>query len=344
MPLNLHLLRLFVTVVRAGTFSRAADVLHISQPAISKGVREFELQVGCRLLDRTPRGVRPTAEGQALVRHAEKLFAVERAAEDELLSLRALDIGSLRIGASTTIATYIIAEYLGIFHRRYPGIDLRLVSANTREVADSMAAHDIEVALVEGPVEDSGLISEAWRTDVMGLIVSPFHPLARSEHAVDCGVLADEILIVREPGSGSREIVTQTLRAHGVKPRRTLEIGSTEAIKRVVAAGIGVSIVSTATIDDELRLGRLKLIPIRNLRIERTLWQLRTPGRIDIPAASAFERILREDEPTPGVKLEGRLNKHGKAPKAGGLHRNEIDRSRDNDQGHQQPERARDCP
>ena len=98
MSLNLHLLRLFTTVVRTGSFSRAAEALHISQPAISKGVRDFELQVGCRLLDRTPKGVRPTREGKALVRHAEALFAAERAAEDELLSLRNLDSGSLRIG------------------------------------------------------------------------------------------------------------------------------------------------------------------------------------------------------------------------------------------------------
>src|SRR6185437_10788855 len=144
MSLNLHLLRLFATVVKVGSFSRAAETLHISQPAVSKGVRDFELQVGCRLLDRTPRGVRPTREGQALIRHADALFAAERAAEDELLSLRSLDSGSLRIGASTTIATYMIADYLGLFHRNYPGIELHLVSANTRDVAELMAAHEIE--------------------------------------------------------------------------------------------------------------------------------------------------------------------------------------------------------
>jgi DNA-binding transcriptional LysR family regulator len=175
MSLNLHLLRLFSAVVRTGSFSRAAEILHISQPAISKGVRDFELQVGCRLLDRTPKGVRPTREGLALARHAEALFAVERAAEDELRSLRNLDSGSLRIGASTTIATYMIPEYLGIFHRAYPGIDLHLVSANTRDIADLMVAHEIEIALVEGPVDDDSLVSEAWRTDVMGLIAGPDH-------------------------------------------------------------------------------------------------------------------------------------------------------------------------
>jgi DNA-binding transcriptional LysR family regulator len=296
MSLNLHLLRLFATVVRAGSFSRAADILHISQPAISKGVRDFELQIGCRLLDRTPKGVRPTKEGKALARHAEALFATERAAEDELVSLRNLDSGSLRIGASTTIATYMIAEYLGIFHRTYPGIDLHLTNANTRDVADLMAAHDIEIALVEGPVEDDNLISEAWRPDVMGLIVDPNHSFARSEKGVDCAVLADEILIIREPGSGSGEVVAQALAAKGIEPRRTLEIGGTEAIKQLVAAGVGVAIVSTATLGDQLKLNRLKLVPMRDLQIERTLWQLRSPRRLDIPAAIAFERIIRHQQ------------------------------------------------
>ena len=296
MSLNLHLLRLFATVVRTGSFSRAADALHISQPAISKGVRDFELQVGCRLLDRTPKGVRPTREGRALARHAETLFAAERAAEDELLSLRSLDSGSLRVGASTTIATYMIAEYLGVFHREYPGIDLHLIIANTRDIADLMIAHEIEIALVEGPIEDEQLVSQAWRTDAMSLVVSPQHRFAASQHAIDSAELNDEVLIVREPGSGSREVVAQALASRGIEPKRTLEIGSTEAIKQAVAAGLGVAIVSSATVADQVTLGRLKVVPMRNLRIERTLWQLRVPGRIEIPAATAFERIIWKDK------------------------------------------------
>jgi len=292
MSLNLHLLRLFATVARTGSFSRAADTLHISQPAISKGVRDFELQVGCRLLDRTPKGVRPTREGRALARHAEALFAVERAAEDELLSLRSLDSGSLRIGASTTIATYMISEYLGTFHRSYPGIDLHLVIANTRDIADLLLAHDIEIALVEGPVEGEEVESRPWRTDVMSLIVDPQHRFADVESGIDGAALSDEILIVREPGSGTREVVAQALAARGIEPKQTLEIGSTEAIKQAVAAGLGVAIVSSATISDQIKLGRLKVVPMRDIAIERTLWQLKVPGRIEIPAATAFERII----------------------------------------------------
>src|SRR5260221_451051 len=294
MSLNLHLLRLFATVVQTGSFSRAADILSLRQTAIAKGVLDFDLQVGCRLLDRPRKGVRPTREGQALARHAETLFAAGRAAEDELRSLRSLDSGSLRVGASTTIATYMIAEYLGIVHRTYPGIDLHIVTANSRDIADLMVRHEIEIALVEGPVEDDNLVSEPWRSDVMNLIVGPLHRFASSKGPVDCRELEQEILIVREPGSGSREVVTQALAAQRVEPLRTLEIGSTEAIKQAVAAGVGVSIVSTVAVDDQVRLGRLKVIPLKDLRIERMLWQLKTPGRLDIPAATAFERMIRE--------------------------------------------------
>ncbi|HWW48649.1 MAG TPA: LysR family transcriptional regulator [Xanthobacteraceae bacterium] len=293
MSLNLHLLRLFVTVVRTGSFSRAAEVLRISQPAISKGVRDFELQVGCRLLNRFPKGVKPTPEGEALARHAEALFAVERSAEEELNALRGLNSGWLRVGASTTIATYMIAPFLGEFHRRHPGIDLQLVSANTRDIAGMILNHQIEIALVEGPVEDQALIAEPWQTDRLNLIVSPGHRFAAAAEPIDPGMLAEEILIVREPGSGTREVVAQALAAQGIAPVRTLEIGSTEAIKQVVAAGLGVSIVSSAAVADQLQLVRIRAVPMRDLHIERTLWQLKIPGRFEVPAARAFEQLLK---------------------------------------------------
>ena len=295
MSLNLHLLRLFTAVVRTGSFSRAAELLRISQPAISKGVKDFELQVGCPLLDRTPRGVRPTQAGLALARHAETLFAAERAAEDELQSLRTLDSGSLRIGASTTIAGYMIPRYLGIFSDSYPGIDLQVVSANTRDVADLMIAHEIDIALVEGPVKDENLISERWRTDTMGLITAPSHRFAASTVPIDINLLNEEVMIVREQGSGTREVVAEALAKCGVEPSRVLDIGGTEVIKQAVAAGVGVAIVSTATISDQVALGKLKLIPIRDTKIERTLWQLKVPGRLETPAAVAFDQIMRRE-------------------------------------------------
>ena len=300
MSLNLHLLRMFATVVRCGSFSKAADILNISQPAISKGVRDFELQVGCRLLNRSPKGVVPTPEGLALSRRADALFAVERAAEEELSALRGLHNGSLRIGASTTIATYMIPRYLGAFHRAYPGVDIHLISANTRDIAEQMVEHEIDIGLVEGPVEDKSLVAEPWRTDVMKLIVAPDHPFATAGVPIDPKRLENEILIVREPGSGSREVVAQALAARGIEPLRTLEIGSTAAIKQVVAAGLGVAIVSVVTVEDQVRLGRLKVLELDGMTIERTLWQLTLPGRVAMPAARAFEKMLLDRSASAG--------------------------------------------
>ncbi len=303
MPLNLHLLRMFSTVVRSGSFSKAAEILNISQPAISKGVRDFELQVGCRLLNRSPKGVVPTPEGLALSRRAEALFAVERAAEEELSALRGLHNGSLRIGASTTIATYMIPRYLGAFHRTFPGVDLQLISANTRDIVEQMVEQNIDIGLVEGPVDDRNLIAEPWRTDVMKLITAPDHAFAAAAEPIDPKRIEDEVLIVREPGSGSREVVTQALAARGIEVARTLEIGSTAAIKQVVAAGLGISIVSTVSVEDQTRLGRLKVLDLRGMIIERTLWQLKLPGRVAMPAARVFEKMLFDRAAFPDEKL-----------------------------------------
>jgi DNA-binding transcriptional LysR family regulator len=292
MSLNLHLLRLFATVAKTGSFSRAAELLHISQPAISKSVRDFELQVGCRLLDRGPQGVTPTREGEALARHATILFAAERAAEEELQAMRGLHQGALRIGASTTIATYMIPDYLGAFHRAHPKIELHIVNANTQAIADLMIGHEIDIALVEGVVADRTLVGEPWRTDAMVLIASPSHPFARATEPVAPEALAGEILIVREQGSGSLQVVTDALQARNVVPGRTLEVGGTEAIKQVVAASVGVAIVSAATVKDQVELGTLKIVPLRDFAIERTLWQVKKPGRIQNPAALAFEQLI----------------------------------------------------
>jgi DNA-binding transcriptional LysR family regulator len=128
----------------------------------------------------------------------------------------------------------------------------------------------------------------------MELIVGSHHRFAASKTPVDGAALASETLIVREPGSGSREIVTRALADHGIEPQRTLEIGSTEAIKQAVAAGLGVSIVSRSAVGDQVAQGRLKIISIRGVTIKRQLWQLKIPGRLDAPAAVVFEQILNE--------------------------------------------------
>jgi DNA-binding transcriptional LysR family regulator len=295
MALNLHHLRLFSAVAEHGSFSRAAAALHISQPAISKGIRDFEDQVGTALLERGAAGVRPTEAGQRLMEQAVALFAAERAAEEELDALRGLERGTLAIGASTTIATYLLPPLVGAFHREHPNIELRMTSANTRSIAELLVRRELDVALVEGPTDGFPLIVEPWRQDEMVLIAAPEHRLTRVRPQAVLQELEKEIFLMREPGSGTREVVSAALAARGVRTGRSIEIGSTEPIKQMVAAGFGVAIVSAAAAADQIALGRLAVVRPAGFKLQRTLVRLAVPRRQPSAAAATFDRLLSGD-------------------------------------------------
>ena len=292
MTLPLHHLRLFHAVAERRGFSRAAEALHISQPAVSKAVRELEGQVGTPLLERGPGGVRLTEAGAALAARATELFAVERAAEEELRALRGLAGGSLRVGASTTVATYYLPPLLAAFHASHPGVTLALTSANTQAVLELLARREIEVALVEGPVDDPGFAVTPWHVEPMLFVAAPTHRLARRRRAIAAAELSEEIFVVREPGSGTREVVERALAQAGIVPRRTLEVGSTEAIKQVVAAGLGVAMVAEAAAADQIALGRLTVLAVGGGGHLRVLSRVAVPGRRPSPPAAAFDRLL----------------------------------------------------
>jgi DNA-binding transcriptional LysR family regulator len=293
MALNLHMLRLFVAVARHGSFSRAAESLHVSQPAVSKGVRDFEAQIGSRLLDRGGQGgVMLTEAGGLLMRHAAALFAAERAAEEELAGLRGLARGSLSVGASTSVATYHLPALLGAFQKCHPGLNLHLTSGNTRRIAELLSARELDIALVEGPVDDAGIEVLPWREEEMVLIAAPDHRLARATAPIAAEAVADEIFLIREPGAGSRDVVLAALDAHHIVPRSIQEIGSTDAITQTVAAGFGIAIVSAAAAADQTALGRLVILKPRNFAARRMLTRLSLPGRQPSAPAAAFNAML----------------------------------------------------
>ena len=290
--MNLHLLRLFSAVARQRSFSLAAETLRISQPAVSKGVRELEAQLGTPLLERGPGGVRLTEAGEILMSHAQALFAVERTAEEAMDALRGLHRGTLRIGASTTVATYFLPPFLGTFAKAHPAIELRLTSANTSTIADLLVSRELDVALVEGPITTSDLIVTPWRSDELVFIASPAHPLASRKTDIPVRALAGETIVLREPGSGTRDVAWEALQSSGLTMARILEVSSNEAIVQVVAAGLGVGIVSSAVVTDQITLGRLVRIKIKGLTIQRMISRLFLKGRQPSPATVAFNRLL----------------------------------------------------
>lgn len=293
MPINLHLLRNFAAVVEHGSFSRAAAALGVSQPAVSRGLRVLEQEMAVPLLERVGRTVRLTEAGATLHAHAEVIFGAERAALEDLAALQGLEHATLVVGASTTIATYLLPHVLACFQRRHAGVRLRLSSANTREIARLLAAHQLDIALVEGPVHEPHITASAWRTDELVVIAGCAHRLV-GRGSVPPSELAGELFLHREAGSGTRDVVERALHRHHVSVGSTEEVGSTEAIKQLVAAGVGISIVSAAAAADQLALGRLEIIRVRGLHIQRSLTRLTVVGRCPSVAARAFSTVLDE--------------------------------------------------
>jgi len=299
--MNLHHLRLFAAVVNHGGFTKAAESLRLSQPAISKSLNELERQLNLALIDRSGRSIRLTDAGKTLYARARELFGVEWIAEQELREIRGLKRGVLRIGASTTIATYMLPPFLGRFHLRHPRIRIRASSANTRTVLRLLLESRVDVALVEGPVSHPRVEVSPWREDELVVISHPEHALL-SRSDVDVEMLVKEQFIVREPGSGTRDVSARALALHGARLTNTIRVGGTEAIKQAVAAGLGLAIVSRAAADDQLALGRIAVITINGLTIRRTLAQIKLRGRVTSAAARELEFLLAEP---PAVESAG---------------------------------------
>lgn len=291
--MNLNQLRIFAAVAEEGNVTRAARRLAISQPAVSKQLADLEQSVSLRLCERLPRGVRLTDAGRILREHAVALLAVEAAAEADMAALAGAERGRLAIGASTTIGSYLVPRVLGELKRRHPGIDLHLEVANTQAIQDALLDGGLDLALTEGFVRSPALEVEVVAHDEMKLIAAPEHPWT-SRRRVRVSDLTKTPLLLREPGSGTRDVVEAALAQRGISVEPALSLGSTEAIKSAVAAGLGVAFVSELTIDLELTTGRLVTVDVEAFRIPRALHLLRRRGRRATPAAQAFLDILRQ--------------------------------------------------
>lgn len=284
--MNLHLLRIFVCAVEENSFTKAADQLGISQPAVSKAVRELESQLDTLLLERQGKYFKPNEAGQVLFDYGKSLFAMEREASEVLRAFKNLERGRLIVGASTTVASYWLAPYLKKFSDKHPGVDIQVVGANTESVAQLLLDCKVDVALVEGAVHDERIETRLWRTEEMVAIAPSFESSVRKRE------LEQQVWILREQGSGSRNVAEQLLLNMGIQMQRTLEMNSNEAIIQAVAAGCGVGIVPKITARDQLALRRVKRFALGSGKMERPLFRLRLPHRPLSNAALAFEALL----------------------------------------------------
>lgn len=291
--LNLHLLRVFCAVVERNGFSRAAQALFVSQSAVSKALRELENQLDLPLIDRSGgRGVRLTEGGQALYRHARGIFAMERAALEEVRERVGLRRGGLRIGASTTVAAYWLSELFARHAALHPQLDSALVVGNTEEISSALVDCRIDAGFVEGPPHDERIAATRWREESLQAVVSAGSTLGVGRRA-SVKQLAAQRWLVREPGSGTREVAQRLLQARGIPVTHTLEIGSNHAIARAVAAGDGVAILPAVVVADLIAAGRLRALGLpEGPPMQRPLYRLELINRPRSPALEAFLRSL----------------------------------------------------
>lgn len=252
-------LQVFHTVARLLSFTKAAESLHMTQPAVTFQVRQLEEYFNTRLFDRTHNRISLTDAGKRVFEYADEIFDLYAKMENAVRDMTGEISGILIIGASTTIAEYMLPALLGDFKRKYPDINVHLKVSNSDGIVSMVENNDIDLGVVESAVMNKNLVVENCRHDRLVAIVPPQHSLA-SERKIQLKDLMSHAYIAREEGSGTREVIHEYLTNAGMKPADihvAMELGSPEAIKGAVEAGMGVSIVSEVTIHKEIQLGTL---------------------------------------------------------------------------------------
>jgi DNA-binding transcriptional LysR family regulator len=265
-------LQVFHAVAKHLSFTKAADTLFMTQPAVTFQIKQLEEHFNTRLFERGHGQISLTEAGKVVFDYAERILNLSNELEARLKDMTGQVAGPLMIGASMTIAEYLLPQILGEFSARYPGVVPRLIVHNSEQVQNQVAEHSLDVGFIEGGSPLPSLVTEVACEDELLVVCAPSHPLARLA-AVTPSALAQHAYIGREPGSGTREVTDQYLRGLGITPdtlQPAMELGSPEALKGLVATGRGFAIMSRITVVKETRLGMLSGIPL-SPRLVRTL-------------------------------------------------------------------------
>ena len=287
-------LKVFRTVAEKLNFRQAAEGLYLTQPAVTLQIKALEEELGVQLFSRSGNRIALTDAGRILLTHARRMASLVTAAQAEIGKLKGEELGELRIGASTTIAQYVLPRLLGDFQHAQPGIRLSVLGANTAVIVTGVLDGSLALGLIEGPSLRRDLKIERFLADEIGVIAPAHHEWAGQE--ISPGQLAKEKLILREDGSGTRRVVEAALRRAGVRLKQAnvvMVLDSTEAIKSAVETGLGIGFVARRAIQKELKLGTLSELSVRGMKIERHFSMVLPRGPEPAGPAGAFLRFLR---------------------------------------------------
>jgi LysR family transcriptional regulator, low CO2-responsive transcriptional regulator len=294
--LTIRQLRVFCTVARLLSYTRASEELGCQQPTASALVAELERATRLTLLEQRGKHITLTDEGRELYAHAQQVIA----AADEAWWAMAERRGSLttvsrplRVAADTTVGTYVLPRLLGDFHRHLPDVALQLTIANRSAVRACLLSGEVDLVIAGRPPEVDGLVTEPFLPNPLVVVASPKHVLV-GQSQVTLARLAEEVFLLREEGSGTRAAVEELFEIAGIPLKVGMVLGHVEAIKRAVAANLGVSVLSALAVKREAKYGTLMILDVEQFPIQRRWYIARLAGRPLTASADVFIKFLRE--------------------------------------------------
>ncbi len=284
--MDIDCLESFLSVFRLGSFTRAAEARHLTQPAVSRQIQRLEEDLGVKLFVHIGRRVEPSAEGKLVAEEGAQLLGRIKGLRSALEEIATLNRGELRVGASSTPGMYMIPALLGEFRNKHPGVTLHYELSNSQAIERMLVHNDIELGFVGEEVSSEHTVSQALADDSICFVAAAAHPLASRRTVALEAILADHY-IAREQGSATRRVLDQYLAERGKHWQPFLELGSVEAVKHAVAAGLGIAAISRIAVEWELQSGRLALLRVPKTRMTRKLFVLyRKELRLSAAAAS----------------------------------------------------------
>ena len=288
-------LNVFYTVAKRLSFTKAAAELYVTQPAVTKHIQELEHQFGTALFDRRGNQISLTTAGNVLLRHAETIMGTYRQLEFDMNALKGQSGGALRVGASTTVAQYVIPPVLARFHEQSADVSISLLTGNTEQIEQLLLNSDIDLGLVEGRTHHSDIRYTSFVKDELVLVCRADHPLADHDE-----IALDELkaipILLRERGSGSLEVIEHALRGAGLRLTDLtveMQLGSTESIKSYLINSRCMAFVSVFAVQRELQAGTLKILDVQGLSIQRDMYSIQLQG-ISEGLADTFMRFTRQ--------------------------------------------------
>jgi LysR family transcriptional regulator, low CO2-responsive transcriptional regulator len=306
MSLSVQRLEVFHEVAEAGNVTRAAERLLVTQPAVTRTVTALEQELGTALFERLPRGVRLTEAGRTLHEHTRQIFGLVESASQALEDLRGLHHGRLRFAATPSLAVHLVPKVLVRFRRRFPDIDVHFELAAAAALFDRLRNGVIEFGLIDVAPAPAGVEAETFGEDRLVAVASPRNPITRARSISATKFLVQGLIVRRADGAKSSYVERELLR-QGINVRPQLVFDSSEAVKRAVAAGLGVAIVGRSTIDLEIKARELKVINVAGFSSMRPMFVARRTGAASSESkpARAFACMLRAEWRTRSKQYDG---------------------------------------